>query len=516
MMKDTPGGPKMPLNKPYPPTAISYSDWNDLADNYAGKATTLIVDAGGKGDYTTIQEAIDALPPTNAGEILVREGEYPLSRVIIIEDREDLVIRGVGKATRLKVANKAQEAITSDAASGQKEVQVASGSSFQTGQHVCVRDDTHYEVNVVTSINGNTLTMEDDLANAYEVADNGRVYTCHSAIWITGSSKRVKVQNLYIDGNRLNQTFDRYGYYPEEHHGDCIRLSATTEQVTVEGCYITGAAAHGICCGGTIQRISRNFGWDNYLDAVNVEPGSSRILVEGNHCWSQASWNGIQVGYSTNPIGTVLVIGNVCRDNRQGIAAQGGANVAIVGNILEENREDAIEVYNLDRFLISGNLITGADDLSDMTNAGIHVEAECSIGVITGNLVECVAGYGVYVQEGAYVSVTGNTIRKIAKHGVKYGNESNDQGRDGSITGNVVIAADVNDTATYSGICVIGDRTAVIGNRVDDCDKYGIHIHANADRCIVLGNQAYQYVGTCVAPIQDDGTNTEEAHNVTA
>ena len=71
IMKDTPGGPKMPLNKPYPPTAIGYADWNDLADNYAGKAATLIVDAGGKGGYTSIQEAVDALPTTNAGEILL-------------------------------------------------------------------------------------------------------------------------------------------------------------------------------------------------------------------------------------------------------------------------------------------------------------------------------------------------------------------------------------------------------------------------------------------------------------
>jgi len=98
----------MPLNKPYPPTAISYSDWNDLADNYAGKAATVIVDANEKGDHTTIQEAIDALPSTNAGEILVREGEYALSRALVIEDREDLIIRGVGKATQLKVANKVQ------------------------------------------------------------------------------------------------------------------------------------------------------------------------------------------------------------------------------------------------------------------------------------------------------------------------------------------------------------------------------------------------------------------------
>ena len=374
----------MPLNKPYPPTEIDYSDWNDLADNYAGKAATLIVDAGGKGDYATIQEAIDALPTTNAGEILIKGGEYLLSKAIKVDDREDLVIRGIGKATRLKVANKVQTSITSDAASGQKEVQVASTSGFQAGQHVCVRDDTDFEVNIIASIDGSTLTMEVDLANAYEVSDDGRVYTCHSALWITGTSKRVKVQNLHVDGNRLNQTFDRYGYYPDEHHGDCIKISKTTEQVAVEGCYITGAAAHGVCCGGTRQRILNNFCWDNYLDAVNVEPESSGILIQGNHCWDQAEWNGIQLGYGTNDLGTVLCVGNVLRNNRIGISAQGGSNVAIIGNVIEESREDAIEIYSLDRFLIQGNMISGADDFSDMTNTGIHVEAVSSVGVISG------------------------------------------------------------------------------------------------------------------------------------
>jgi hypothetical protein len=33
----------MPLSKPYPPTEIDYQDWDDLADNYAGKAVTKIV-----------------------------------------------------------------------------------------------------------------------------------------------------------------------------------------------------------------------------------------------------------------------------------------------------------------------------------------------------------------------------------------------------------------------------------------------------------------------------------------
>jgi len=413
------------------------------------------------------------------------------------------------------VANKVQELIASDAASGQKNVTVADGSSFQSGQHLCVRDDTHWEVNVIASINGDVLTMENNLANAYEVSDNGRVYTCHSAVYVTGTSKKVKILNLAIDGNRSNQEFGREGYYPDEHQGDGIRLSATTEDCAVEGCWIKSAAAHGICSAGSGHRFAHNHCWDNVYDGINVEPGSERILVLGNHCFDQVNWNGIQVGYSTYSIGTVLVIGNVCRNNRQGIAIQGGANVAVVGNVLEENREDGIEVYSLDRFCITGNLITGADDLSDMTNTGIHVEAVSSIGVITGNLIELVAGYGIYVEEGAYITISGNTLRKIAKHGVKVGNESNDNGRDCSVVGNTIISADCNDTETYSGIAVVGDRHLIEGNRIDDADKYGIHIAASADRTLCVGNHVYQYTGTCVQALLDQGTNSEVAHNIT-
>ena len=506
----------MPLNKPYPPVEIDYNDWNDLADNYAGKATTLIVNKNGKGDYTTLQEAVDALPPTHAGEILVKGGEYVLSKAALVKDREDLVIRGVGEATRLKVANKVQELIDSDAGSGQKNVTVADGSSFQVGQHLCVRDDTHWEVNIIASIAGNVLTMENNLANTYEGTDNGRVYTCHSAIYVTGSSKKIKILNLTVDGNRANQEFGREGYYPNEHQGDGIRLSATTEDCAVEGCYIKSAAAHGICIGGKGHRFAHNHCWDNVYDGINVEPGCERILVLGNHCFDQVSWNGIQVGYSTNPLGTVVVMGNHCYNNRQGIAIQGGANVAIVGNVLEENREDGIEVYSLDRFLITGNLITGADDVSDMTNTGIHVEALSSVGVITGNLIELVAGIGIYVEEGAYITISGNTLRKIAKHGIKAGNESNDNGRDCTVVGNTIISADCGDTETYSGIAVVGDRHLIEGNRIDDADKYGIHIATSADRTLCLGNHVYQYTGTCVQAILDQGSNSEVAHNITA
>jgi len=501
----------MPLSKPYPPTEISYQDWNDLADNYAGKAATLIVDVNGKGDYSTLQEAIDALPTTDAGEILVKKGLETVSKAIKIKDIEDLVIRGVGKATRFKTANKVQELIASDAAASQKEVQVAVGGSFEVGQHVCVRDDSASEVNEIAQINGDVLTMVNDLANIYEVADNGRVYTCHSTFYITGTSKNIRITNLLVDGNRLNQEFDREGYWPLEHQGDCIRVSSTCSFISVDHSWIKSAAAHGICSAGDDCRYTENDCWDSEYDGINIEPECDRILVKGNICHDQVSWNGIQVGYMTNPTGTVLVIGNHCYNNKQGIAAQGGANVAIVGNILENNREDGISLYSMDRFNVTGNLITGADDVSDMTNSGIHIEAECSIGTICGNTIELTAGYGIYGEDGAYITINGNSIRKIKKHGVYAAALF----RDSTIQGNSLVDIDSLDAATYSGILVAGDRNAVVGNRLDNCDKYAIEIMGTADRTLCLGNHCYQYTGSPVGAILDEGTNTEMAHNIT-
>ena len=507
----------MPLAKPYPPTEISYTDWNDLADNYAGKAATVIVDSSGKGDYSSIQEAVDALPATNAGELLVKGGEYLLTKAVRIDGREDLVIRGLGKATRLKVANKVQELLTSDAAAGQKNVAVANGGSFQVGQHVCIRDTAAYEVNVIASISDNTLTMETTLANTYTVAMSGRVYTCHSAVYVTGGSKRVRITNLLVDGNRINQEFGRTGYYPKEHQGDGIRVSDGCGAVLVDHCWVKSAAAHGVCLGGKGHRVLGNEAWDCGYDGINAEPSCDEILIANNYSHDQVAggWNGIQFGYSTYATGNGLIIGNICENNRQGIAAQGGHGVQIIGNMLKNNVEDGIELYSMDRFTVEGNIITGADDLSDMTNAGIHVEASCSIGTICNNVIELCAGIGIYSEEGAYVTISGNVVRKVVKHGIKVASNLTLNGRDSTIVGNSVIAADQNDTDTYDGIVVCGDRCVISGNRVDDCDRYFIHTDPTADKTLIIGNQCTPYTGSApVAVIMDEGTNTILEHNI--
>jgi hypothetical protein len=395
-------------------------------------------------------------------------------------------------------------------------VEVSDGSAFAQGQVVCIRDDSHYEVNRIEAVNSDVLTMYTALTHSYEVADNGIVYTCPSAIYVTGASERVRITNLLIDGNRANQTFGRTGYYPLEHQGDGIRVSATCTGVLVDHCWVKSATAHGVCMGGVGHRVVCNECWDCGYDGINAEPSCDEVLIASNYCHDQdpSGWNGIQFGYSTYSTGNGVIIGNICENNRQGIAAQGGHGVQIVGNLLKNNREDGLELYSMDRFTVEGNVITGADDVSDMTNEGIHVEQACSIGTIANNLIELCSGNGIYVENGAYLTITGNTIRKVAKHGIKVAQTN---GRDSTITGNSIVDCDTGDTGTYSGIAILGDRIAIVGNRVDNCDHYFIHLTATSNKCLVLGNQLTPYSGSAPDDVLvNEGTDNMTEHNILA
>ena len=62
-----------------------------------------------------------------------------------------------------------------DPPADQKNVAVADGSKFRVGYPVEIKDDAHAEWNKVASINGNVLTMENNLQYTYYVAKNGKV-----------------------------------------------------------------------------------------------------------------------------------------------------------------------------------------------------------------------------------------------------------------------------------------------------------------------------------------------------
>lgn len=65
--------------------------------------------------------------------------------------------------------------MTADSLAGQKNVTVADGTKFQAGFPVQIYDNSNSEWNVVGSVNGNIVTMQNNLVNTYHVANGGTV-----------------------------------------------------------------------------------------------------------------------------------------------------------------------------------------------------------------------------------------------------------------------------------------------------------------------------------------------------
>jgi hypothetical protein len=65
--------------------------------------------------------------------------------------------------------------LAQDASSGQKNVTISDGSMFQSGYPVQIKDNSNSEWNTVASVNGNVLTMQNNLAYTYFVAKSGVV-----------------------------------------------------------------------------------------------------------------------------------------------------------------------------------------------------------------------------------------------------------------------------------------------------------------------------------------------------
>jgi len=86
------------------------------------------------------------------------------------------------KVQHVKVTETVSEVLTADADAGQRDVEVADGSSFTVGQLVTISDEFGEEMGVIDSISGDVLTLEADLVNSYTVVDDGVVTEYHQGI----------------------------------------------------------------------------------------------------------------------------------------------------------------------------------------------------------------------------------------------------------------------------------------------------------------------------------------------
>jgi hypothetical protein len=68
-----------------------------------------------------------------------------------------------------------QTALAGDVLQGQKELAVVDGTKFQAGFPAKIQDTAHSEWNQIQSVNGDIITMENNLANSYSLSKNGLV-----------------------------------------------------------------------------------------------------------------------------------------------------------------------------------------------------------------------------------------------------------------------------------------------------------------------------------------------------
>jgi len=160
----------------YAMTAITWNDGNnndpvnmDIDDIAFEVYTTLASEV----TNNTYRDIIHSWEPTTIDNIRIRitdataDKTWAISQVYVYKaEREEF------RVFRDSFTN---SLLTVDAATGQKDCTVADGSLFEVGDIVYISDDNAGETNRVASISVNTLTMENNLVNAYSVSASGKV-----------------------------------------------------------------------------------------------------------------------------------------------------------------------------------------------------------------------------------------------------------------------------------------------------------------------------------------------------
>jgi hypothetical protein len=155
-----------------------------------------------------IQEAINSLPK-EGGSVVLEPRTYLLRASIVL--RNDLTIRGHGRATILKRRAEVIHKLTKNGKQGASTIDVASTENLRVGDEVAIRDDQftgwHTTHGIIKEIKGHTIVIDDQLVKPYEITKNAIVFNHHpmiSAFRIWDYRYRIVrwvIEDLTIDGN---------------------------------------------------------------------------------------------------------------------------------------------------------------------------------------------------------------------------------------------------------------------------------------------------------------------------
>jgi hypothetical protein len=279
-----------------------------------------------------IQTAIDALKKSgNGGTVMLMPGHFDIIAPVRLYN--NITLTGSGPKTILKKCKGSRSPFTIDADYGELRVTVADASGFRPGMGVAIYDDKQrsgWDLTTakITSIEGNTLFIDEYLVRDYQSGDNGTISNACSVISAV-EADNVTISNLTVDGSsETNDMIDGCragGIYLHKVHKALVENVIVknynsdgiswqiTEYVTVSNCEVFGCSNSGLHpgTGSPYTTIEGNNSHDNegygLFVCWRVRNGEVK-----NNTFSRNGRNGISTGHKDTDM---LFSGNIVSEN---------------------------------------------------------------------------------------------------------------------------------------------------------------------------------------------------------
>jgi len=407
--------------------SIYYAEANfSTGTNYSGTDTA-----------TVIQATVDAL--TNGGKIFIKRGTYPSLPNLIVEN-DGLTIQGEGDKTILNFASGKgflirgstvgnYLALSSDASMYDDDITLDSVSGLAIGDYIRI-EITDYgsprgEMNVITNIVANTLTLKYPLRREYLTAKTAQVKKVNpikdvflTDFCVTGGETLVRVTHgVNVACNNvtvMDTNYSTFWYewamfsgvyncsvYNSGHHFVCF-LDGVTDSI-IQGNRFNKCADEAIHLTGCFDCVADS----NVMSVVGnngvyVSAGGLRNVVSSNHLYKVAGAGlYVQSTGGTMKADYNVFVGNTIVDAYQAgiMSSNGVAENIYIGNIIHNTVGSGISLAG-DREIVALNQV------DTPAPAGIRLD-NSNDTLISENFVKGSASYGIYV------AVDNNRIRLL-------------------------------------------------------------------------------------------------------
>jgi len=474
-----------------------------------------------KGDFTSLQPAIDALP-ASGGKIFVKAGHYPLIDTVRIT-QSGVNIQGEGMGITVFVASSAMtgntpaleafsaaadgppRALVADTSPGDIAIRTspADSASFAAGDYVLLYSDKQVdteqlgkhagEVKQIAEVDPTTgiITLDDRIFDAYTRTDAAQAVRITMLRNLTLSDFSVTTQaassRLAVGFTHFrfveNLQIDRVEVFDAYHSGIQVQ---SVRNAAISNCYIhhisdivstnppqPANARYGIAVGGASQNVSiSNCRFSRTRHAVTTGGSSGK------------NQNGVQRN---------IVVANctsMLTDTGHFDTHQPAENVTFIGCVADGGVPATTGAYG---FQMRGrnSSIIGCSVL-EAVGRGIMIFGPVSSGaVITGNMIARVKAIGGTTGTGVYFdaagtsnhSISGNVIKNCDGSAIDNGGSNDDI----VISGNVI----ENVNALVPGAAIqLRDaaRVLISGNSIASTGGAAVAMHGSSDNWQIVGN----------------------------